>query len=429
MSNAMGAGKGMGKTTVSDAEGPKAAAGAAPVPAPTPDLALVAAQIAEEFPLVLEQTSLVLLDVDPEHLHAFWTLAQEDLARTQAAFPTAGRAPERIIRLRRLHPDGAAEDVTTLTLDEQAQGDARFPLANDDAAYQAEIGLRSPQGGWVLLTRSNQTRLPRPVGVPIPGWTGIEPEPPAGPRDQIPALAKAQAPSGVAPVPGNAGITTLPGSGYAASEPPLVESQVRPMVPVQPPSPGTRPARWVLDTALSRGTAQPAPDVGATNSLRPEPAGPGSNADVTNGIGSAETSPLDRPWQPAIPKDWRWPDQAGSSEAPTPDQVTLAGPTPWPAPFPVPAPAGSARDVAVQPQPPGPISSFALGRGPEAPLVEAELLVHVSARPGTLVELYGRPLRVGPSGRSSLRVPVTDLGLLEQLLDWEADPGGSKDHG
>jgi hypothetical protein len=36
---------------------------------------------------------------------------------------------------------------------------------------------------------------------------------------------------------------------------------------------------------------------------------------------------------------------------------------------------------------------------------------------------------VGPSGRSSLRVPVTDLGLLEQLLDWEADPGGSKDYG
>jgi hypothetical protein len=57
-------------------------------------------------------------------------------------------------------------------------------------------------------------------------------------------------------------------------------------------------------------------------------------------------------------------------------------------------------------------------------MVEAELLVHVSASPGTLVDLYGRPLRVGPSGRSTLRVPVTDLALLERLLGWPANGEG-----
>jgi hypothetical protein len=50
--------------------------------------------------------------------------------------------------------------------------------------------------------------------------------------------------------------------------------------------------------------------------------------------------------------------------------------------------------------------------------------VHVSASPGTLVDLYGRPLRVGPSGRSTLRVPVTDLALLERLLGWPANGEG-----
>ena len=78
-------------------------------------------------------------------------------------------------------------------------------------------------------------------------------------------------------------------------------------------------------------------------------------------------------------------------------------------------------DTATRTQTPGPISSFAVGRGPDAPVVEAELLVHVSARPGTLVDLFGRPLRVGPSGRSTLRIPVTDLASLEQLLGSPAD--------
>ena len=45
-----------------------------------------------------------------------------------------------------------------------------------------------------------------------------------------------------------------------------------------------------------------------------------------------------------------------------------------------------------------------------------ELLVHVRARPGTLVDLYGRSLRIGPSGAATLRVPVTDLDLVAPLL-------------
>jgi hypothetical protein len=80
----------------------------------------------------------------------------------------------------------------------------------------------------------------------------------------------------------------------------------------------------------------------------------------------------------------------------------------------MPAPAEAAGQSPLQP--PGPISSFALGAGPEAPVIEAEVLVHLRARPGTLVDLFGRPLRVGPSGQATLRVPVTDFALLPRLL-------------
>lgn len=80
-----------------------------------------------------------------------------------------------------------------------------------------------------------------------------------------------------------------------------------------------------------------------------------------------------------------------------------------------------------RPEPLGPISSFALGQGPEAPVIEAEVLVHISAVPGTLVDLYGRPVRVGPSGRTTLRLPVTDLTLLTALLS--PSVGSEKDTG
>jgi hypothetical protein len=384
------------------------------------DLAVVAAQIAEEFPLVLDRTSLVLLDVDPGHFHAFWTLAQADLDQTDAAFPDGGGPPETVIRLRRLRPDGGAEDLATLPLSGASRGDTRFSLPNDDAAYQAEIGLRNAGGGWLLLARSNQSRLPRPVGVPIPAWNGVETSAP-----------------GAAPDPDINGQPHGPQAGVAA---PATELEIAIPAAAQgvterAPEPGTRPARWVLDTASGR--------LSDARLLLAEPSAfsPAGRADwltTQHPTDLAEmcgdSKPI-QPWEPAIPADWHWPWpgqsgphaqgeihsalgtpggdlhrslHAGDAAAPSPLGSTAA-----------PEPNGAATPV----HPPGPISSFALGRGPESPLVEAEVLVHISARPGTLIELYGRPLRVGPAGHSTLRLPVTDTALLRLLLGTSDEPG------
>ena len=70
------------------------------------DLAAVAAELAGAFPLVLAQTSLVLLDVDPGHLHAFWTLAPGDLEQARTAFPAGGGQPQSVVCLRRLQRSG-----------------------------------------------------------------------------------------------------------------------------------------------------------------------------------------------------------------------------------------------------------------------------------------------------------------------------------
>lgn len=394
----------MGKTTRTTAESD----GEAQDPARTLDLASIAAQIAEEFPLVLEQTSLVLLDVDPERLHAFWTLTPADLARAGAAFPSDGEMPEPVIRLRRLHADGAAEVLSTRPLDAGTRGDARFTLANDGARYQAEIGLHSGHGGWMLLARSNQARLPRPVGVPIPPWTGEEPGPEAERPDRSPTGEGVPATPVAVPQRRRAdddhasGTQLVPGPSPAAAR-------------GQPPTPGTRPARWVLESAAAGGLAEAPSPADASPTA-------GSNASASLVLDGA-LPPLDRPWQPAIRIDWPWTDPAG----PAPEGAdTESGGTPAlsvaaPAPAHHAEPAEGPRDGRIPAQRPGPISSFALGRGPDTPVVEAEVLVHVTASPGTLVELHGRPLRVGPSGRSTLRIPVTDLAILEQLLASPAD--------
>lgn len=408
-----------------------------------PHLAAVAAQIAEAFPLVLEHTSLVLLDVDPGHLHAFWTLAPEDLARARAAFPGGGGVPEAVIQLQRLHAGGGAEVLATLPLGGQTQGDARFALANDNATYRSEIGLRRGDGGWVLLTRSNQARLPRPVGVAIPVWTGEEPPPAPQSADARPPEAKSSAPEPPRPPSAQAAIG---GEGTPAARPggpapsdaelhlPRGPASPPAAAGAQPPEPGTRPARWVLALGSAGGLAQEGPTAGGGEPSPSTPVGPGPESAAAQA--AADARQPQGPAQPTgrVEAPWAGPGPAGEGAAalgaPAPtgvpawtqtSVVTVAGSGP------APVVAEGVPGPAAGPEPSGPVSSFVLGRGPETPVIEAELLVHVSAQPGTLVDLYGRPLRVGPSGRSSLRVPVTDLTLLERLLGRPTDREGPGD--
>jgi hypothetical protein len=418
------------------------------------DLAAVAAEISEEFPLVLDQTSLVLLDLDPGHLHAFWVLASADLHRAGAAFRDVGAPPELVIRLRRLHPDGGAEILSRVVQPTGPKGDARFDLDNDDATYEAELGLSADDGGWLLLARSNQARLPRAVGTPIPPWTdkAAAVPPVTGPAsatigasDKAPASAQvlALAPGSdrdatqgpiptdaPAPAPEPAAIGGLaqplgltPGevSSDAQTGSRVTQLRVPPLRDAQRPDPGTRPARWVL--AAARGGFAAA-DAGIA-AVWPAALDRGTTAELAAQGGVPAP---DRAWQPAIRIDWPWTEPVPPMAESAPEVALAPRPAPGIAPGTTspatraPEPSAAAQpDQAAYPEPPGPVSSFVLGRGPEAPMIEAEVLVHITARPGTLVDLHGRPVRVGPSGRSTLRLPVTDLALLTALLGL---PGG-----
>ncbi len=275
----------------------------------------------------------------------------------------------------------------------------------------------------MLLARSNRARLPRPVGVPIPRWSGEEPEPETAPPTQSVAPgAVPDLPDAVARPLGTID-TGQPKGTRAAPVPPPAAARV------QPPAPGTRPARWVLETAVQRDRGEVLTAMETASPVRASEKGPetGANAPTDRTLSVAQP-PLEQPWRPAIRIDWPWKDPAEPvPESPVPEALGTQTPplaVLAAASQPGPGATGTPPEAAPQAQRAGPVSSFALGRGPDAPVVEAELLVHVSARPGTLVDLYGRPLRVGPSGRSTLRIPVTDLTSLERLLGSPADTEG-----
>jgi hypothetical protein len=129
----------------------------------------VAAEIEREFPRLTERTCLVLLDVDPGQLQAQWQIAPADLAEATAAFPASATG----VRLQlRLWPAGAGHEQPPTALFSPSsptagqEGSARLRVDGLGAEYQAELGLTSDDGGWLLLARSNRVRLPRPAAQP-----------------------------------------------------------------------------------------------------------------------------------------------------------------------------------------------------------------------------------------------------------------------
>ncbi len=61
----------------------------------------------------------------------------------------------------------------------------------------------------------------------------------------------------------------------------------------------------------------------------------------------------------------------------------------------------------------GPVRAFATSTVSE---LRAEVLVHGSAAPGTVLDLGGHAYRVGAGGRFALRIPLCDRTLILRLL-------------
>ncbi|WP_295450715.1 hypothetical protein [uncultured Thiodictyon sp.] len=344
------------------------------VPAP-PLLATVAAPdgLHPHFPGREPGTGVVLYGSRPGTLRAHWRLAPDDLRRAGGSFPSGGGHP--VLRLRRARPDGGAERVdeaSLLAVVREGAGETTFPVAADHGRYHAELGLTNGGGGWLLLARSNELDNVSPVGVDL---RRLEPAPHPQPQpqpqpgtgltvdDPEPALVAVSPGSLVSVFP----LVTITGmdrvdDGAAASW--------GAATPV-----GRLPLGEVGVTALARRWDLPAADAGSTQCAlegRPVRLPRPGESDVGPGLVSPVLSPV-----------------------PT-DAVTFS-----------------------------PLTPLAYGHPPSAVAglqVEAELRITGQAAPGSLIDLFGQPFRVGPGGRFQLVVRVDDPALLRQALALNPPP-------
>jgi hypothetical protein len=138
-------------------------------------LRAIAAGIERDYPLRCRRTLLSLHDLDPDLLQAQWQLEPGHLALVRGGFPAGMGGIHQRLRLLRVDADN--QEVASLALPPgrvDVQGVARFLVEGGPGVlYQAELGLASPDGGWLLLARSNVATVPPRPGELTPSVTWV----------------------------------------------------------------------------------------------------------------------------------------------------------------------------------------------------------------------------------------------------------------
>ncbi len=361
----------------------------APVPE-TEELRAVAEEVARSFPFAPERTALMLYEVDPHHLQAQWQIAPHELARGRSAFPTHGGDAEVCLRLFRLTAnDGNREEarIRRKASASDVQGEVVFGIEGGSDSFQAELGLASAEGGWLLLARSSQVRPPTPVTEKAAtAVQGVR----VSKESDGHGIARGKAVEGQ-PAPASEAIRTV------------VEPALAPVgVPLHPefplpraffsPAPRTYPVGPAgLDLESDKPGLSPRRD--STQPPNPQQAAPPIGVAAT-GDWAILAPPLLPSGQGVRPDDW--------SSAMT---------------FYDPRAAVSSREFSA----PAPLHA---GLN-----LQAELLVWGIAAPDSLIKIFGHEVRAGKDGRFSLRHPVAAPSSLDIALVNSDRPSPESDEG
>ena len=138
------------------------------MPRITPDLMPPEAPLAPVFPLGGAARALTLYPGDTGEVRVHWRLHADQVVGQGARFPSADGVPEAVLRLGRLQAEGGAELVHERRLHLSGlsgSGEIAFRIGEDFALLEAELGLMNPEGGWLLLTRSNRLQSARGLGL------------------------------------------------------------------------------------------------------------------------------------------------------------------------------------------------------------------------------------------------------------------------
>ncbi|MFB1490278.1 MULTISPECIES: hypothetical protein [unclassified Thiocapsa] len=339
-------------------------------------------------------------------LCAFWHLSGDDVIPAAAGFRRDGPKPVPVLRLRRLHAD-VATPVKEMTLQLRGpggHGEQVFSVDPGPARYDAELGLSDASGGWVMLARANAIDHGARVDVRLEqrahpaASPQVQPETPpfAGTATAVQTLPAAHPPRlASAPLPAVDAVETAPGiravdilaknRAMSVLKAPRVVADADAMRQYESPSfaSDSGAPRWTdAVSAIPReGMTAPEAPVPIT-SPRPPPAREERGAKAL-----CERTP-----SPVAGGGW-----GGEEERVSPEPAPRAEPNGTRSP--------TAPMRYGQPSPGG------------AELIEAELRVNGCAAPGAMIDLFGKPYRVGPGGRFQLVIRVDDPELIQRAFE------------
>lgn len=117
---------------------------------------------AARFPGRTERTELVLLDVDPHRLHAYWTVDRETLKAALRALGSTGPQGPMILRFEELGADGGVTEAFDVPV-HGLKNAWYVDIWRDGCTYRCALGMRGSDGGMVWLARSDRVAVP-PAG-------------------------------------------------------------------------------------------------------------------------------------------------------------------------------------------------------------------------------------------------------------------------
>lgn len=161
-------------------------------------------EVRASFPREFTGTELVLIDVDPHHLHAFWTVPVAVMEDARALPGGAGAA-----MILRVFPrpgangaQGPAPSAAPGFFDVEVgglKGRTYVGVWQPERCYRATLGLRTADGALIAFASSNEIALPSvgpvmdnpepaPVAPAGPGDMAAAEDPPAASDDPFPQL-------------------------------------------------------------------------------------------------------------------------------------------------------------------------------------------------------------------------------------------------
>ncbi len=433
----------------------------------------VAEEVREAFPRPIETHELVLIDVDPRHLHAFWAVPPAAVEAARKTLAEMGDTAPLVLRIHEWTDDrpGPAFDIEVVGL----QGQSYIDVWDEVRRYRATLGLRGANGSLAPLVASSPVELPalapaevsplrptpsdaaqvhaRPAApAPAPATKPVAPVPGKGERKTVGA-ADMQAPGDV-DVPPKAspahavdratGTAPPPASGDALPEP------VRHPFPLPPAEAGEFVPEFLTTPEQIRGPV--ASDTAA-------PSLPSSAIEATpdagGGAEGTAASPSSEPQPPRdaaageLPEPVRYdfplpPMEAGEY---VPELIGGFLPPDTPAPEPAEGEFTGHSEADQPPAPPGEhasapegdeplplplenvlsLSSFALGREQVEFEINAELHIFGRAKAGTQLHLFGRKVTLRPDGTFSITRPLPNGALVLSSLLVDGSNDGPSD--